>query len=507
MKKTASLFLALLIALSFTNIAFSAADSDPVISNPYSDVDWHAVKQYKTALHTHTNASDGDITLRQSLERHLETGFDIVATTDHGTVNYSWSEENPNKFIHTVLKLVNRTEGDFDYLGSEGRFENGVSYKLEKDENGDDYLNADNGRVMMRVPYGIENNAVSVNAHVNSWFVDYHDNSVTQYEDAVNGVCTRGGLCVINHPGEYSKARAELHSENAYNEKDFSYRYLINKWAGLIEKYDNCIGIDMNSKGDDRTRFDRILWDKLLTRLSANGENVFAICSSDAHQANKIDTGFIYALMNSYDSASLKFAIKNGHIFGASHCIGNPDELYQIADALKQYYGETDLYNDIYSTACEMTEKVRKIESSELKADSRIGITWSCLDDYGYCIAETQPVINLITVDDTENTISVSTTDALLVRWISDGKLIATSKAGESVIDLDDYRGSLGNYIRAEVFGEGGVVYTEPFILNAQKNFGKSRVVDKTYFNLGFLDFLLPEIRNLFEIVKRVFHF
>ncbi|MBR3439430.1 MAG: hypothetical protein IKH13_08020, partial [Clostridia bacterium] len=62
------------------------------IINPYENVDWNAVKGYKTALHTHTNASDGDPTLKESIQRHVETGFDIVATTDHGTVNYSWAD-------------------------------------------------------------------------------------------------------------------------------------------------------------------------------------------------------------------------------------------------------------------------------------------------------------------------------------------------------------------------------------------------------------------------------
>ncbi|MBQ7596772.1 MAG: hypothetical protein IJU45_08930, partial [Clostridia bacterium] len=71
----------------------SAAQDNFTITNPYADINWSEVNQYKTALHTHTNASDGGITLRQSLERHYETGFDIVAITDHGTVNYSWREK------------------------------------------------------------------------------------------------------------------------------------------------------------------------------------------------------------------------------------------------------------------------------------------------------------------------------------------------------------------------------------------------------------------------------
>ena len=192
----------------------AARPVDHVITSPYAGVNWDTVHAYKTALHTHTTASDGDPTLKQSVQRHVETGFDVVATTDHGTVNYTWAEPCPNDLIHGVLTALGRNgqEGKLEYLGSEGTFENGVSYTYATAENGDDYLTTDGGRTVMRMPYGIENNAVSVNAHVNSWFADYCDNTVTTYEDAVKGVEKAGGVCVINHPGEYTKARYELHT-------------------------------------------------------------------------------------------------------------------------------------------------------------------------------------------------------------------------------------------------------------------------------------------------------
>ena len=38
-------------------------------------------------------------------------------------------------------------------------------------------------------------------------------------------------------------------------------------WNLAINKYDSCIGIDINSKGDGRTRYDRKLWDILLSKV------------------------------------------------------------------------------------------------------------------------------------------------------------------------------------------------------------------------------------------------
>ena len=502
--KALCVLIAMLLVFAAVTPAFAAEKDSITITNPYDGVDWTGFGQYKTALHTHTNASDGDPTMKESLERHAETGFDIVASTDHGTVNYSWEYPNEDKFIHGVLKTVGKSEGELEYPGKEGTFKNGISYTLSADKNGDDFLTLNNGKRIMRVPYGIEQNAVSVNAHVNSWFADYHNNFITTYEDAVKGVEKTGGVCVINHPGEYSKARYEIRTESAYNEGTFEYKYFINKIASLLSKYNTCIGIDINSKGDDRTRFDRKLWDILLQRFADNGENVFAICSSDAHQLDKIDTGFVYAIMENFDSASLKKSLQSGHFFGASHCIGNPDELGQIAEALKEFYGETELYSGVKSVYDEMLKIAGEIEDGTRDADSRLGVTYKVLDDDGYCTAETQPVIESISVNDSENTIRIESTDALIVRWISNGKLIASQKADSAEIDLDDYSGKLGNYIRAEVFGEGGIVYTQAFLLNAEINSGKSSPVDAGFFDLGIIDFLLGVFMNWREILSRM---
>ncbi len=503
-KTIISVFLAVLLILCTAATAF-AAESPYSISNPYENIDFSSVNAYKTAFHTHTNASDGDQTLKESIERHAQTGFDIVSVSDHGTVNYTWAEANPNKLIHGALSLVGKSEGDLVYLGTEGTFADGTSYTYATAANGDDYITLDNGRTLMRMPYAIENNAVSVNAHVNSWFADYSDNTVTIYEDAVKGVEKAGGVCVINHPGEYTKARYELHTEDAYDESNPAYAYYINKYATLIEKYDSCIGIDMNSKGDNRTRFDRKLWDVLLTRFAANGENVYGIASSDAHQLSVIDTGFTYLLMPELSSAAARKAIENGEFFAGSHCLGNYDELVDIAAALKEFYGETELYNEVNGKAEEMAARVYAIENGDMDADEDISITYTVLDSDGYTKYDTFPEITDIKVDNENATIEIDTENALIVRFISDGKLLTTLKAGEAVIDLDDYADELGNYVRAEVFGEGGMLYTQAFLINAEENANSSKVVNGLYFNLGFLDFLFAEFNNWFAIIARFF--
>lgn len=527
-KKIVSLLMAMLLALSCLSVSASAfVVNNYKITNPYENIDWKTVKQYKTALHTHTNQSDGDPTVYASLERHAEAGFDMVATTDHGTTSYTWEDTSENKLIYGALSLVGKSEGDLVALGKEGKFnfqipgtwtaENkkgtlkDVSYKVET-VSGDEYVTFErNGAPakMMRIPYGIENNAVSANAHVNSWFVDYRDNSLTTYESCFRGLAKAGdkALCVINHPGEYSKARYEIHSEDAYNTKNFSYWYLVNKFAKLIDKYDFCIGVDVNSKGDGRTRFDRILWDVLLERFSAKGENVYAICSSDAHQLNKIDTGFVYALAGEQTSEALRNAMKNGELIAASHCNGNPDELKDIANGVKKFYGETEFYTSLTAMTAKMDEMVQKIENGDEDPDEDISYTYDfCLNDANDSrYFGVQPMITGITAE--YDTITISSENALIVRWISNGKQIACTKASAtgSELFLDDYSADLGDYVRAEVIGEGGILYTQAFLLNADAKDKDTRVVDKGYFNFGFIDCLFAIVNNWIEILGRVF--
>ena len=123
------------------------------------------------------------------------------------------------------------------------------------------------------------------------------------------------------------------------------------------------------------------------------------------------------------------------------------------------------------------------------------------LDDEGYVKTETRPVINSIAVDDAEDTITIDADNALIIRWISDGKLIATTKADDTAFDLNDYEASIKGYVRAEVFGEGGIIYTESFTLNADEATGNDT---ETIFDLGFLDFIFAMLDRYVGLFGRI---
>ena len=71
------------------------------------------------------------------------------------------------------------------------------------------------------------------------------------------------------------------------------------------------------------------------------------------------------------------------------------------------------------------------------------------------------PYINKIDVDEANDKISLDVSGEWCVRWISNGKTIAWGDE----LDLDDYSDDIGSYVRAEVFGEGGITYTQAFLL------------------------------------------
>ena len=496
--KIISATLALIMVFLSVPVAF-AAQEGYTITNPYENINWETVNQYKTALHTHTNASDGDSTLVESIQRHYETGFDIVAVTDHGVSDLSWTDSKiGSKLITDVMTLVGKSDGNLDYLQQSGTFTNGIKYEMTT-RNGDDFLLTEDGHEILRIPYGVENNAVSVNAHVNSWFAHFNDNMPSGYRNAIVGADKAGGISVINHPGEYTQARYELFEEDAYNVNNLSYNYFINKFYGYINNYDSCIGIDINSKGDSRTRFDRKLWDIMLAKAAESGKTVTAIASSDAHQLDKIDTGSIIVLAEEKTVSEVKNALLTGAILPQSTCIHNRNELEQIAQGILELYGETELYKHISAIVAAYDAELSSI--IENKEDEQVGARYTSLGGEGFVATQTRPVVNSIVVDDNEDTITIDADNALIIRWISDGKLVATTKADDTAFDLNDYEADIKGYIRAEIFGEGGVIYTEGFTLNVDKatDSGKQIIID-----FGFMDFLIAIIDRYGGLLLRM---
>jgi len=449
MKKFIAVFLSVLMVCTMGVTAF-AAETDYAITNPYGNIDWATYNTYKADLHSHSNASDGDDTLKEMVERHYELGFDIHALSDHGTVNYSWTENNSYDPTIKLFMMVKEGKSPLEILEANGTAANGNAYTVEN-INGDDYYTQADGKAMLRVPFANEQNPTSFNnAHVNTWFVDYGHGRLggtSDYETVIKAVDELGGVSVINHPGEYTNARDELLTEDAYDKDDFFYGYYIDKFENLLMKYDSCLGIDINSKGDSRTRFDRKLWDTMLSDLAPAGRNVYAIASTDAHNLGIVDSGYVMAVMPENTSAALKNCLLSGEFFAQSCYCGNTDELLAYSEAL---LASED------ATAVAIGEKMKETAENNL-AEIANGDKGG---EFRFAEGATCVTVNEIAVDDAEDSITINADDALYIRWISDGKVVAEGNS----IDLDECE-NIGSYVRAEIISEGAVTYTQAFLL------------------------------------------
>ncbi len=452
-KKTLSLALSALMLVSFAAVAFATdADVDYKITNPYASVNFDTYKAYKADLHSHTTFSDGHDSLPQMTERHYELGFDIYARTDHSTVSYGYLGHDYVPAMKVLGLIKNGVVGG-EVLSTSGTAANSNAYTVTTSDSGDEFYSQAGGHQMLSVPFGNEQNGTSFNnAHVNTWFADYGNGRLggtSDYESVISAIDGLGGLSVINHPGEYTNARDEIYTADAYNKDNFSYNYKINKFENLLLKYDTCIGIDINSKGDSRTRFDRKLWDILLQDIVPHGRNVFAIATSDAHNLEIVDSGYTMHYMESNTSVNLKANMESGAFFAASKYVGNFDEIVTLRDELKVIGGEEAL-----AFAATLDTIIAQSEQEMAEGD----------DGQKYEAPEgtARPLFTNVTVDDAEDKIALEAENALVIHWIANGKVI---HVGDS-IDLDDYSDKIGSYVRAEAYGTGGVVYSQAFVLD-----------------------------------------
>ncbi len=449
--KAISIFMSAAIFTSCTALYSFAADKDVdyKINSTYANVDWSTYKQYKTDLHSHTTGTDGTSTKKETIEKHYDYGFDILAITDHGTTDYGWDDISTNKAVKIAM-TVRRGKLPIEALSLSGKTSDGKdytydgSYYTEYDESG----NAEDS--MLRVPFGNEQNPTSFNnAHVCSWFVNYGNDTIggtSDYETPIKNINKLGGLCVINHPGEYSGARNAANYDEAYDTDNVKYNYVVNKFASILEKYHACLGIDVNSKGDYRTRYDRKLWDILLQKVVPTGRNVYGLATSDSHVESIINSGYTLMCMPEKTLPELRTAMEDGAFFAASYYMGSKAEIKAWADELKAAGVGLELAESFIEAYEKIVAEEGNGKQSTIFAFDQDAVT---------------PKVKSISVDDVEDTITISTQDAYMVHWIADGIVIATG----NTIDLDDYSDEIGSYVRAEIVGEGGVIYTQPFTL------------------------------------------
>ena len=145
--------------------------------------------------------------------------------------------------------------------------------------------------------------------------------------------------------------------------------------------------------------------------------------------------------------------------------LGNPVEIAEIANYLVE---------SIDPTAVALGEKLQAIQAEDPKGK------YEAPKDVD------APKVTAIVVDQESDSITIVATGDKNVRWIAN---VVTIEIGNT-IDLDDHKKLLGNYVRAEIFGEGGIVYTQPFMLDYE---GAPESAGDSFTDLWQLASIIPD--------------
>lgn len=297
-----------------------------------------------------------------------------------------------------------------------------------------------NGRGMLEVTTGIElNGAVPNNSHLNGYFSDY-------------------GQGLIGIDGDYETPAREVGKRGgitfldhlgdytkAYEDYEISHDAdFINKFSNIFLENSSCVGTGINSAKDIQTAADRILYDEILQVTVPRGVVPWSFSFSDSHSdtIDQIDRAFTVHMMPELTVDALRTSMEEGTFF--------PVCRYARYEMGEDYEG--------------------------------VGAV---------------PEVRRITVDEDEDSITLDVRNYNKIVWVADGVEIAEGKS----IDIDEYSDKINSYVRAYVVGDGGVLYVQPFTVNAPEATVLPDDVDSpyTYSNffrdlISFLDkYIFPE--------------
>ena len=414
------------------------------IYNPYAPVNWNTWYQYRGMTHVHTHISDGDENLDEMIDKYYELGYQILAITDHGTVNDGWVGD---KTRHTI----------FDYQVFVHRDPHGVTQaEYNNIVAGVGRTNAD-GKGMMEVPLGIEQNGACIKkVHVNTFFKDAGDGDMgideTWPENAVKRLVESGstkaiGVAHLNHIGEWSDGNDGKHTydvgKSFLNDMvDLFETYTTNNYNQYLDTNKSVLsGMELVNTSDGRTKNDRYLYDNLLMQLAPQGINIYGYCEDDSHDFGDCGRNANFYILPEQTWQALRTCMRTGTFYSCAKNAKGSDELGS-----------------------------------------------------GFAAQGEFPRIQKVQVNDDENQIVVTCTNANKVRMVADGHVIENynaNKNGDTItFDLNAYEDSINSYVRIYLTGPGGIAYLQPFLLESTED------------NTSTVTFKLPSADTTFTLVN-----
>lgn len=434
LKKITAIILSLLMVLPLAGVSASAeetqvtAEKNYIIDNPYEDVNWDTWNAYKTQLHAHTTASDGFLTIHEFVQKHYDHNYDIVALTDHGTLNWGWNVEPETVPLMRLIKKERTKMADIIPLTEEeynSYLSGTAASETRTHENG-----------MLDVPLGNELNMATpfADCHLTGYFAEYGQGLAGvfgDYETPSKGVMENGGISMLSHVGEYVyiDKDSELHVGQPVDD------YYATKFARLFMDYEgSSVGMGINSATDAHTRCDRILYDQVLQKTIPNGVVPWSFTFSDSHNESSVNYAYTMMLMPELTLDDFRESMEDGEFFSITH----------------------------YSNGVELNGMKEMPNFVEKEVE----------DSKSYLLDNT-PMVTRVIVDQENDTISIEGTNFNEITWVSNCNVIRReSNITDGTATLDLHASDLLNepylYVRFYITGENGICYSQPFVLNVE---------------------------------------
>lgn len=403
-----AVLLALLTALTPV-FASAAPNSDYTLVSPYKDVDWSSRRAYKTGLHTHSSVSDGSETFRNMIYAAYEQNYDILSFSEHGITGRAWDK---TPFIRPLYLYSYLLGYDKKPLTPE-EFAAVTDGSAALESTGEA-----RGRGMFCLTGSNELNGVTVTmSHVNGYFLPENVGNMdwgfeNGYDYALSLVEKHGGVSHINHPGDWSGTvwddkKGEFNTES------------VDLLTDKLLRYPSCLGVEAVNGFTSVTAHDRVMWDSLLTRCLPYGKTVFGFAGSDAHTTGRLNSCFMYFMLDEVSNESIRSCMERGEFFGATHTV-------------------------ISSGAIGPEQDVHAPEGVD------------------------QPLARVSSLTTEGHKITLCADNADYVQWIANGKIIAKQELsdGKATLDLDTLSTADMLYVRCEIYNVNGMVFSQPIVID-----------------------------------------
>lgn len=446
LKKLTALLLAAIMVFPVAGVSASADESAPaeknyVIDDPYARVDWDEWGVYKTQLHCHTTASDGFLTIHEFVQEHYDLNFDIVALTDHGTLNRGWNVVPETVPLMRLIKKERTGMADIIPLTNE-EYQSYLNGTAKSDRR-----THTNG--MLDVPLGIELNMATpvADCHLTGYFAEYGQGLAGvfgDYETPSKGVMEAGGISMLSHVGEY--VYTDKDSENYVGQPVDDY--YATKFARLFLDFKgSSLGMGINSATDAHTRCDRILYDQILQKTIPNGVVPWCNTFADSHDWNAVNDAYTMSLMPNLTIEDFRTCLERGEFFSISH----------------------------YSNGVELNGM-----------EEMPGFDEQAVYDSKSFLLDNTPMVTRVTVDQENDKITIEGTNFDEITWVSNCNVIRRESnitSGKATLDLhaSDLLDEPYLYVRFYITGDNGICYSQPFVLNVEGEEFEEVEVKKVY--------------------------